>query len=145
MRVVLYICGIFAALVAGLFLAGRYLGHKEMEDIKPWVTYGGVMYIAKGCDKYKAQYGEWPGSLAQLVAGRPEFGDPWGKDAWGRYLVLVPFNPSLGYGQIISYGRDGKPGGTGPDRDLVVRFPTDANADWNKQQGVGLKEPRFRL
>ncbi|MGO9246727.1 MAG: type II secretion system protein GspG [Verrucomicrobiia bacterium] len=138
------ICGTIAAFVAGLFLVGRYLGHKEMEEIKPWVTYGGLMYVASGCDKYKAQYGEWPSSLAQLVAARTEFGDPWDKDAWGRDLVLVPFSRSLGYGQVISYGRDGKLGGTGADSDLEVRFPTEANAAWNKEQGVGLKEPRFR-
>ena len=44
--------------------------------------------------------------------------------------MLVPYNQSLGYGQIISYGRDGGPGGTGTDGDLAVRFPTQANAGW---------------
>jgi hypothetical protein len=143
-RVVLWICGIVAALVAGLFLAARYLGHKELEDIKPYVTYSILMNVARDCDEYKRQNSTWPSSLAQLIAFRPELTD-WAKDGWGRYVELVPYNESIGYGQIISYGRDGKPGGTGPDRDLVVRFPTDTNADWNKEQGAGLKEPRFRF
>ncbi len=101
------------------------------------------MYLAEGCEKYRAQYGAQPNSLIQLQAGRPELADPWDKDAWGREIMLVPYKESLGYGQIISYGRDGKPGGARADGDLAVRFPTQTNAEWNKQQGAGLHQPRF--
>jgi hypothetical protein len=144
MRIVFLICGIIAALVVGLRFFGWCVTRKQLEDIKPWVSYGRLMYVASRCDLYKAQYGTWPGSLAQLLAGRPELGDPWDKDGWGRHFVLAQYNKSLGYGEVISYGRDGKPGGIGADRDLEVRFPTEANAAWNKEQGVGLKEPRLR-
>ena len=106
------------------------------------------MGVASDCDKYKGQHGEWPTNLTQLITFRPELTDwakdAWGKgdDVWGRYVVLVPFNEKLGYGEIVSYGRDGKSGGTGLDRDLIVRFPSESNADWNKQQGEGLKHPQ---
>lgn len=146
MRVVFLICGTIALLLGGLRLAGwylGYLGHKELEDIKPWVTYSRLMGVARDCDEYRQQYSVWPTSLEQLLVPHPELKD-WAKDGWRRYAELIPYNESLGYGQIISYGRDGKPGGTGADRDLVVRFPTEANADWNKEQEVGLKQPRFR-
>ena len=100
--------------------------------------------------KYEAQYSVWPSSLEQLRSFRPELVD-WAKDAWGegdnvwgRYVTLITYDKSLGYGEVVSYGRDGKPGGTGLDSDLVVRFPTEANADWNKRQGAGLKQPHFR-
>ena len=100
------------------------------------------MNVADGCDKYKAQYGSWPSSLPQLQAWQPGLVDTYGKDAWGHVIILVPYDESLGYGQLIGYGHDGKPGGTGDDRDLVVRFPTEANAAWNEQERIGLKEPR---
>jgi len=99
------------------------------------------MYVASWCDKYRAERSAWPSSMAQLLILRPELNDPWDKDAWGRDVMLVSYDESLGYGKIVSYGRDGKPGGTGVDRDLEVRFPTEANAAWNKQMGLGLKEP----
>ena len=44
----------------------------------------------------------------------------------------------------MSYGQDGKPGGAGDDRDLQVRFPSAANANWNAQAGLGLKQPEIR-
>lgn len=141
MRLILIICGIVVLLLAGLYILGGIAGKRELQKIKPWITYTRLMGIAEGCDKYKAQYDSWPSSLSQLQKGHPELVDPWDKDGWGRELVLVPYNETRGYGEIISYGRDAKPGGTGDNRDLEVRFPTDANADWNKQEGVGLKEP----
>jgi hypothetical protein len=156
-RAIFIVCGIIAILFAILFINLRFYEWRERQEIKPWITYGRLMYAASRCDLYKAQYGVWPNSLEQLRAFRPEFND-WAKDAWGqndskmwgqndesiwgRDFVLVPYDNSLGYGELVSYGRDGKPGGTGLDRDLIVRFPTEANAAWNKQEGVGLKEPR---
>jgi hypothetical protein len=144
MRRTFTVCGIVAGLTVGLLLSVRILGSKELEDIKPWVTYSRLMGVARVCDEYKRQNGVWPNSLAQLLVPHPELKD-WAKDGWGRYVQLVSYNESLGHGQIISYGRDGKPGGTGADRDLVVRFPTEANSAWNTQEGVGLKQPRMRL
>ncbi len=157
MRVLFIICGIVAVLFATLFISLRFYGWRERQEIKPWITYTRLLGVASDCDKYKEQYGVWPNSLAQLLAFRPELID-WAKDAWGqndskmwgqnddsvwgRYVVLVPYDKSLGYGEVISYGRDGKPGGTGADRDMIVRFPTEANAAWNKQQGEGLKKPQ---
>jgi len=63
----------------------------------------------------------------------------------GALRCVGPFNEKLGYGEIVSYGRDGKSGGTGLDRDLIVRFPSESNADWNKQQARGLNIRSERL
>ena len=148
MRVLLIICGIVIGLIVGLCIFMRIAAKRELQEIKPYITYTRLIGVASDCDKYKAQYSVWPNSLAQLRAFRPELSDwakdAWGKedDVWGRDVVLVPFNETLGYGEIISYGRDGKPGGTGLDRDLAVRFPSEPNADWNKQQGEGLTRPQ---
>ena len=43
-------------------------------------------------------------------------------DAWGHNIAFVPFTPDRGFGSVMSYGRDGRPGGTGPDSDVEVRF-----------------------
>jgi len=145
MRVIFIVCGTIAILIASL----PFYGWLEKEETKPYITYTRLMGVALDCDKYKEQYGVWPNSIAQLIAFRSELTD-WAKDAWGkgnnnmwgRYVVLVPFDKSFGYGEVISYGRDGKPEGTGADRDLIVRFPTETNADWNKQMGLGLKKPQ---
>ncbi len=144
------ICGIVASLIAGFSLALRIAVKRDLQQSKPYITYTRLMAVASDCDKFKAQYGAWPTSLDQLISFRPELStwarDAWraGDDVWGRYAILIQYDESLGYGEVVSYGRDGKPGGTGLDADLVVRFPTDANSDWNKQQGAGLKRPHYR-
>jgi hypothetical protein len=149
MRVKFVIYGIIAILFAVFFASLRFYGWRERQESKPYITYTRLMDVALDCDKYNVQYGVWPNSLTKLIAFRPELID-WAKDAWGqnddglwgRYVVLVPYDKSLGYGEVVSYGRDGKPGGTGLNSDLVVRFPTEVNAAWNKQQGEGLKKPQ---
>lgn len=135
----LIICAIIGIFIASLFICGKIITSQKRETIRPFMTYKCLINIASGCDQYKANYDRWPDSLATLTNALPQFGDPWDKDGWGREVILIPYDKSVGYGEIISYGRDGKPGGAGDDRDLEIRFPMDANTNWNKQQGVGLK------
>jgi hypothetical protein len=135
------IMGIAMAIIAGVIFGRVVAVHNNLESYKPYATYTRLIHIASGCDKYEEQTGAWPSSLAQLLNGHPEFSAPWDKDTWGREVILLPYNESIGYGEVISYGRDGKPGGVGLDKDLIVRFPAQSNADWNKQQGVGLPKP----
>jgi hypothetical protein len=151
MRAKYIICGIIGGLIVAFFLYVQITLKTERQQIKPYITYTRLLGLASDCDKYKDQYGEWPKSLEQMIAFRPELTD-WAKDAWGngdnmwgRYIILVPYDNTLGYGEVISYGRDGKQGGAGLDRDMVVRFPAEANDAWNRQQGEGLKKPVRRL
>lgn len=102
------------------------------------------MFVASGCDQYRLKYGSYPTSLAELHDLREDLSAPWTQDAWGRDLKISDFDKSRGYGSVISYGRDGKPGGNGNDRDLEVRFPIATNEEWNKNIGNGLKKPQFR-
>jgi len=151
MRTFFIILGIVAAgLIVAPLIYLRVTVERDLQESKPYITYTRLVAVASDCDKYKTNYGVWPTSLEKLIAFKPELID-WAKDAWGqgddkwgRYVVFVPYDASVGYGKIISYGRDGKPGGIGLDRDLELRFPSEANADWNKQQGAGLKPPQFR-
>lgn len=93
---------------------------------------------ASGCDGYKSSKGAYPDSLDQLNAYRDDIPH---KDAWGHDFGFTAFDAAKGYGEVISYGQDGKPGGTGDDSDLVIRFPVKANADWDRQQIMGIKVP----
>lgn len=114
----------------------------EAQEIKPFQTYYCLMNIADGCDWYKERFGKWPDTLAQVTTGRPDLADR-STDSWGRIFIFVPYKESAGFGEVISYGRDGKPGGTGDDRDLEIRFPTDLYTNWNEKEREGLRGPRF--
>jgi hypothetical protein len=43
-------------------------------------------------------------------------------DPWGHPIVFEPFDPLRGYGRIISYGFDGKPGGRGSAEDIIMHY-----------------------
>ena len=94
---------------------------------------------ASGCEAFKNVRGSWPNSLDDVYAMRD---DVVRKDPWGHDFGFTPFDSGKGYGEVISYGRDGKPGGTGENADLVIRFPVKANADWNRQQAMSVKVPK---
>jgi hypothetical protein len=71
--------------------------------------------------------GRWPISPTELISnsmGQVFIYPPApGQDGWGRQIVYEPFTTNAGYGRVISYGRDGKLGGTGADADIELRFP----------------------
>ena len=147
MRVVFVIIGAILLIIISLLIIPRIITARGMQEAKPYVTYTRLIYVASWCDKYKGQYGAWPSSLAQLRAFRPELID-WARDAWGpgdnmwgRDVVLISYNETIGYGEVISYGRDGMPGGTSVDQDMVVRFPLTTNSNRNEHVEHSLKKP----
>lgn len=115
---------------------------RQPELFKPYISYVKLINLATACDDYKRKYGTWPGNIKELAMLRPDLEEA-SIDAYGNQVVLVPVDPRTGYGELISYGHDGKPGGTDVDKDIIIKFPIDANADWNKQQGAGLKPANF--
>jgi hypothetical protein len=74
------------------------------------------------------------GRLPSAISDLPERADLDNsiKDGWGReimYEVLVD-----GTVRLSSFGRDGKPGGEGRDRDIVVVFSLrDDAGDWRSE------------
>lgn len=72
-----------------------------------------------------AMTGRWPNSISEVntnaMAASPTFPPP--LDAWGHSIVYEPYAATAGYGRVVSYGRDGKPGGVGPEADIEIRFP----------------------
>lgn len=102
--------------------------------MKPYTSYTELVNLAEGFDYYKKQYGVWPADTNQLVNVRPDMVN-YITDGYGRAVIVIPCSEKAGYGEVISYGRDGKPGGDDRfDRDIVIRFPmdTETNAQWNK-------------
>ncbi len=109
--------------------------HRFDKIVKPYISYTRLVNLAYGMDDYKQQHGQWPTNIAQLVIVRPDLANST-TDAYTNTIVFINFSESAGYGALISYGRDGKPGGDNKfDRDIEVRFPTETptNTQWNAQ------------
>jgi hypothetical protein len=119
---------------------------RQEKAIKPYASYCALKNLAEGFDYYKKQNGVWPTNTNQLVKLRPDLENDL-TDGYGRPIVIVPFNEKNGYGALLSYGRDGKPGGENRfDQDIEIRFPMGAetNAKWNNQVGDRFKSRAAR-
>ncbi|MFC4726500.1 type II secretion system major pseudopilin GspG [Glycocaulis abyssi] len=87
--------------------------------------------LATSLDLFRLDIGRYPTTeegLAALVAPAPALEARWAgpyvrrgelpADPWGRPYI---YRPASGGGfELVSYGRDGEPGGTGEDRDIVI-------------------------
>jgi hypothetical protein len=86
-----------------------------------------VMNYRAASTNFFARAGRWPTSAAELVTNSMGLvfisPSPPIPDSWGRHIVYQPYTSNAGYGRVISYGRDGRPGGIGPDADIEQRFP----------------------
>lgn len=123
--VVIVIIGLLAAYVGPKYFA--QLGKSEVT-----VARAQIDAFAKSLDTYRLDVGRYPSTeegLAALLAAPPSAsgrwngpylkkaipGDPWGKP----YAYRSP--GSNGDYDIVSFGRDGQPGGTGDDADIDGR------------------------
>lgn len=89
-------------------------------------TQATLMLFPMASSNYFSTFGRWPQSIADfssnasnmffIVPPVPT------NDAWGRRIVYESFDSARAYGRVLSYGRDGKPGGAGPDADIEFRF-----------------------
>jgi hypothetical protein len=82
---------------------------------------------AMACAQFSTYYGHSPASLADLDHNRSNIVFiAWGRsgtnDGWGRPIHYRPFDATTGHGSLVSYGRDGRPGGTGLDADIEAPF-----------------------
>ena len=76
---------------------------------------------------FQKNLGRWPVALPELVnntSGQMFFVPPPGGfvDGWGAPLLYVRPAGTNG-GMVVSFGRDGVPGGTGRDADITVTLP----------------------
>ncbi|RDU98405.1 type II secretion system major pseudopilin GspG [Trinickia dinghuensis] len=119
--VVLVIIGMLAAIVGPRYFA--QLGKSQVTIARAQID-----VLTKALDNYRLDVGRYPTAQEGLAAlvGKPAGVDKWAGpylkkdvplDPWGHpYVYKVP--GTKGEYAVISYGRDGQPGGTGEDADI---------------------------
>ena len=108
------------------YVAPRYFSQVGKSEVQ--VARAQIDALEKALDQYRLDTRRYPSAeqgLAALMVRPPNeanWGGPYLKkavpnDPWGRpYLYRVP--GSNGDYEVVSYGRDGKPGGSGEDADI---------------------------
>jgi len=114
--VVLIIIGVMAAIVAPRFI-------ERADDAKVEATKVQMKNIEQALKLYRLQHGKYPSSADELKAltdagkGGKRYLDSMPKDAWGGEFVYL--SPGVhGDVDILSYGADGKSGGSDFDADI---------------------------
>ncbi len=114
--VVLVIIGVMAALIAPRFV-------ERADEAKVEATKVQMKNIAQALKLYRLQHGHYPSSsdgLKVLVTPDKDgkrYMDELPRDAWGNEFVYL--SPGVhGDFDILSYGADGKSGGSGFDADI---------------------------
>jgi general secretion pathway protein G len=120
--VVVVIIGLLAGIVAP-----RYFGQVGKSEVN--VARAQIDALEKALDQYRLDIGRYPNSelglkaLVERPASEPKWSGPYLRkdvppDPWGRpYVYKVP--GEKGEFDLLSYGKDGQPGGTGENADLT--------------------------
>ncbi len=91
-------------------------------------TWSNAAAVASAIRLYHSDTGVYPSDLSALAAlpRSPEDQGPWIanpdllKDKWGRQLRLIaPGQKNMDF-DVVCYGADNKPGGSGEDADIIV-------------------------
>jgi general secretion pathway protein G len=113
-------------LLAG-YVAPRYFGQVGKSEVN--AAKAQMDALEKALDQYRLDTGHYPGTdlglnaLVQRPASEPKWNGPYLRrsvppDPWGKpYLYRMP--GERGEFDLLSYGKDGRPGGSGEDADLV--------------------------
>ena len=117
---------VIIGLLAG-YVGPKLFGQIGKSQIK--VTRAQIDGLAKSLDQYRIDTGHYPnteqglGSLFRQPSGEPKWSGPYltkatPKDPWGNdYHYTAP--GEHGDYDLLSYGRDGRPGGDGEDGDIT--------------------------
>lgn len=120
--VVVVIIGLLAGIVAP-----RYFGQVGKSEVN--VARAQIDALEKALDQYRLDVGRYPNTelglkaLVERPASEPKWSGPYLRkdvppDPWGRpYVYKVP--GEKGEFDLLSYGKDGQPGGTGENADLT--------------------------
>jgi general secretion pathway protein G len=118
---------VIIGLLAG-FVAPRYFAQVGRSQVK--VGRAQIDALDKALDQFRLDVGRYPTSeeglqaLVQQPNGEPNWTGPYLKkgvppDPWGRPYVYQQPGTHGGDFDLQSYGKDGRPGGTGEDADLT--------------------------
>lgn len=109
------------------FVAPRYFGQIGKSEVT--AAKAQIDALGKALDQYRLDTGHFPSTemglkaLVQRPANEPKWNGPYLRkavppDPWGRpYLYRVP--GEHGDFDLLSYGKDGQPGGSGVDADIT--------------------------
>ena len=115
-------------LLAG-FVAPRYFGQVGKSEVS--VAKAQIDALEKALDQYRLDTGHYPNNeqglkaLVERPVNEPKWAGPYLRkdvplDPWGKpYLYRAP--GEKGEFDLISYGRDGQPGGSGENADITNR------------------------
>ena len=117
---------VIIGLLAG-FVAPRYFAQVGKSQVK--VAKAQIDALDKALDSYRLDVGHYPtteeGLQALVVApsNEPAWAGPYLKkgvpnDPWGRPYVYAQPGAHSDF-DLLSYGKDGRPGGTGEDADIT--------------------------
>ncbi len=109
--IVVVIIGLMAGLVT--YATAGYLERAKKQRAR-----SDIATLAGAVDSYYLAKGEYPGNDQGLKALVPEFIKVLQKDPWGNPYLYVQPGKSAPY-DIISYGADGREGGSGADADIT--------------------------
>jgi general secretion pathway protein G len=119
---------VIIGLLAG-YVAPRYFSQVGKSEVQ--VARAQIDSLEKALDQYRLDMRRYPSAeegLAALVA-RPASPGAWSgpylkkavpSDPWGRPYVYRSPGEKAEF-ELVSYGRDGKPGGSGDDADIGIR------------------------
>ena len=113
-------------LLAG-FVAPRYFGQVGKSEIN--VAKAQIDALEKALDQYRLDTGHYPTTELGLVAlvqrpqNEPKWAGPYLRkdvplDPWGKAYIYKMPGEKGGDFDILSYGKDGAPGGTGENADI---------------------------
>ena len=112
---------VIIGLLAG-YVAPRYFSQVGRSEVQ--VARAQIESLEKALDQYRLDNRRYPTSEEGLAAVQPYLKKTLPNDPWGRpYNYRIPGDKAE-Y-EIFSYGRDGKPGGTGEDADIGVQAVTN--------------------
>ena len=117
---------VIIGLLAG-FVAPRYFGQVGKSEVN--VAKAQLDALEKALDQYRLDTGRYPSAelgldaLINRPANEPKWNGPYLRkgvplDPWGKpYLYRIP--GEKGEFDLVSYGKDGQPGGSGENADIV--------------------------
>ncbi|UCH53384.1 MAG: type II secretion system major pseudopilin GspG [Pseudomonadota bacterium] len=109
------------------YVGPRYFGQVEKSEVK--ATQAQINALAKALDHYRLDVGRYPtteqglASLTKRPPNEPRWAGPYLEkeappDPWGKpYVYRSP--GQRGDYDLLSYGKDGQPGGTGAAADIT--------------------------
>jgi len=106
---------VIIGLLAG-YVAPRYFSQVGKSEVQ--VARAQIDALEKALDHYRLDKRRYPTAEEGLAAVQPYLKKQLPNDPWGHPYVYRAAGTSGDF-QVISYGRDGKAGGTGDDADIT--------------------------